>query len=309
MDKDVSIIIVNYNTKSLLSSCIDSIFANVKSVSFEIIVVDNASIDGSSDMIKSYHPEVILIENDANIGFGAANNMGAEMASGSYIFLLNSDAILCMDTVFGLYRYLEENSEYGMAGPGVLLTNGEKQPKICGDFPSLLKIINDSILLSQIFPRIEFFRGIYTDNLVKMETSLDWISGVCMLIRVDVFKSVGGFDESIFLYCEDIDLCKRVQNNGWKIMHIENYQIIHKCGGSAKTNRDIIRNSTLQQKYFLKMLKNYFSPFQIQVIYFILFIGLIIRMVLGVLIKVILPEKKSLLFETSIAKMKSLKCE
>ena len=302
---DISVIIVNYNTKNLLKECIDSIRNNVENISYEIIVVDNASQDGSADMVLSLFPDVKLIKNKINTGFGTANNIGVDIAKGKYIFLFNSDAILVSDTVSNLYRFLKKNRSYAMVGPRVVLPDMTRQPKICGELPTVFRIFNDTIFLSTLLPNISLFRGINTDTPSK-ETSLGWISGVCMLIRKEAFKSVGGFDERFFLYSEDMDLCRRIRDKGWEIAHIDDFPIIHKCGGSTKTDADTIRNSVLQQKYFLEMLTYMFSPFQMIIVRSIIFKGLILRVLAGAAMKFLKPEKKSLLMETSLARLKTV---
>ena len=302
---DISVIIVNYNTKNLLKECIDSIRNNVENISYEIIVVDNASQDGSADMVLSLFPDVKLIKNKINTGFGTANNIGVDIAKGKYIFLFNSDAILVSDTVSNLYRFLKKNRSYAMVGPRVVLPDMTRQPKICGELPTVFRIFNDTIFLSTLLPNISLFRGINTDTPSK-ETSLGWISGVCMLIRKEAFKSVGGFDERFFLYSEDMDLCRRIRDKGWEIAHIDDFPIIHKCGGSTKTDADTIRNSVLQQKYFLEMLTYMFSPFQMIIVRSIIFKGLVLRVLAGAAMKFLKPEKKSLLMETSLARLKTV---
>lgn len=305
----VSVIIVNYNTKQLLCECVDSIIKHTKGISYEMIVVDNASCDGSQEAVKTKYPEIKLIENKTNTGFGEANNKGARVASGRYLFLFNSDAVLESDCISSLYAFLEKNNECGMAGPRVLLRDRSRQPKICGEMPTIPKIINDTFLFSTLFPESPFFRGVNMDRPVKKITSLGWISGVCMMIRADAFKEVDGFDESIFLYCEDMDLCIRIREKGWEIAHIDDYPIIHKCGGSAKSDQDVIRNSTLQQKNFLNMLRKNHSPLKIVLIKLILFKGLVLRLFVGIAEKAINKKRASLLFETSVARIKQLLCE
>lgn len=306
METVVSVIIVNYNTKDLLQECLASINNNVRDILYEIIVVDNASKDGSVDMVASLFPEVKLIQNNSNQGFGSANNSGVRIAKGKYVFLFNSDALLISDTVSSLFNFLEKNQDYAMVGPRVVLQDNTRQPKICGELPTVFRVFNDSMFLSSLFPNISLFNGVNMDRLLKNETSLGWISGVCLLIRKKVFESVDGFDEEIFLYSEDMDLCRRVKDNSWKIAHIDDFPIIHKCGGSTKTDKDIIRNSLLQQKYFLGMLKHMYSPFQMIVVKSIIFKGLILRILAGLIIKFLKPQKENLLFQTSLARIKMI---
>lgn len=306
MTLDVSVIIVSYNTKELLARAIQSVMDHVKGVTHEVIVVDNASRDGSPEMVSLRFPDVKLIRSCVNAGFGAANNLGAREAAGKYLFLLNSDAMLTEDTAAGLLSFLEKNTGYAAAGPGVLLPDRTRQPKICGPLPTMRRIFNDALLLSALFPGVDFFQGMHMDRPTAKVTPVGWLSGVCMLIRREPFETAGGFDERFFLYAEDMDLCRRLGIRGWKLAHVDDFAIVHECGGSAATPADVVRKSVLQQTYFLAMLAGMFDSRQLAAARLLLFSGLVLRVFAGLAAKLGPARHRGLLLETSLARLKIL---
>lgn len=306
MTIDISVIIVNYNTKHLLQDCITSLKKHIQDVSYEIIVVDNASVDESSAMVSALFPDVKLIQNKTNVGFGAANNIGAAIASGEYLLLFNSDAELITDTVAQLFMFLKTHPQTAVAGPGVLLPDRTRQPKICGELPTLARLCYDALYISTLFQKTPFFSGIYTNQPGKGVLFPCWVSGVCMLITSDVYKEVNGFDPDVFLYCEDMDLCIRIRNVGWQIAHISDRPIVHRLGGSAKSNEDIIRNSLLQQKYFIYLLSKIFPPQKLFLSRCILGCGLILRLIAGTIQMYLYPRKNTLLMDTARARLKTV---
>lgn len=250
---ELSVIIVNYNTCKLLEDCLVSIYERSRAGSFEIIVVDNNSADESVRMLREKFPEVRLIENTDNPGFGVANNQGVAISRAPYVMLLNSDTVLLEDTGRALIEYLQANPRVAAVGPQVLLMDGSRQPKTFGLLPSARVIFNQSLLLSIIFPNTPAFAGVFIENASAREMAVGWISGVCMVIRREIYDAVGGFDPAFFLYAEDIDLCRRFVVAGWKVVRLEDHAIKHLCGGSSKTDTIVIRNGILQQRNFLKL--------------------------------------------------------
>ncbi|MFZ5562462.1 MAG: glycosyltransferase family 2 protein, partial [Thermodesulfobacteriota bacterium] len=219
---------------------------------------------------------------------------------------LNSDAMLVSDTVAGLHAFLEKNPGYAAAGPGVLLPDGTRQPKICGGLPTLRRVANDALLLSALFPGAGAFQGMHMDRPTANITPVGWLSGVCMLIRREAFEAAGGFDERFFLYAEDMDLCRRLGDQGWKLAHVDDFPVIHERGGSAASAADIIRNSVLQQKYFLTMLAQMFGRRQLAAARLLMLSGLALRVVAGLIMKLGPAKRRGLLLETSVARLKAL---
>lgn len=242
---DVSIIIVNYNTKDLIKNCINSIYKNTKDVDFEIIVSDNGSVDGSIEMIKSEFPNVILIENNANLGFGAANNRGLKIAKGKYIFYLNSDTVLLNNAVKYFFDYWEkspEKDEIGALGSNLLDVNGKVTVSF-GIFISPNKIIID--LIKANYGMVKYFlKWIFgkrnfeiTKQIPKYEYyigTVDFVIGADLFMKNDINAY---YDENIFLYYEELDLQFQLNKIGKKRLLIEGPKIIHLEGQSSKSNK------------------------------------------------------------------------
>ena len=222
---DVSIIIVNYNTRDLLKNCLISIYKHTTEINFEVIVSDNGSVDGSIEMLKQEFPQVVLIENNANLGFGTANNRGLAVAKGKYIFYLNSDTILLNNAVKLFYDYWENSPEKDSIGAlGCNLLDGEgKQTHSFESFPSSKKIIKDTtfdflriVRLTLFFFLSESFSFTKQQTLQKEKVpfygKVDYIIGADLFLRNNVYAQ---FDEKYFLYYEDTDLQKKLENQGF----------------------------------------------------------------------------------------------
>ncbi|MEF2146353.1 MAG: glycosyltransferase family 2 protein [Desulfovibrionaceae bacterium] len=303
---ELSVVIVNYNTRELLADCLESLRTHLPATEVEVIVVDNASSDGSREMVQTRFPEVRLICSKENLGFGRANNLGVQESSGKYLFLFNSDAVLREDTATALRHVLEERPETGVAGPRVLLSDNSRQPMICGPVPSLRAMFNDALKLDKLFPGIRFFQGLHDDRPTQRVTEVGWVSGVCMLIRRKAFEQVEGFDPEFFMYCEDIDLCLRMRRFGWGVVHVDEYPIVHHCGGSSKTDAQRLRNSLMQQRYFLRMLSRDMGWLRMAAARLILSLGLAFRIAAGAVQVLLHGRKKSLLLRSSGLRLAAL---
>jgi GT2 family glycosyltransferase len=250
----------------------------------EVIVVDNASTDGSVDMVKKEFPTVKLIESDKNLGFGLGNNLGVNHAVGEYVMLFNSDALLTMDTAQELVNYLEINNGVSCVCPRVVLPNTHViQPKIFGFKPTAKTVLMQSFFLNRLFPKSTFFRGIDGDHRWAKKMNVGWVSGVCMFMRKQHYQFVNGFDSRFFMYCEDIDLCLKLEKFG-DIIFYDDFEIIHYGGASSKTVSSVIRNSVWQQRHLLLIVKEYFGKTQWFLSAIAIFFGLILRLILGALV-------------------------
>jgi GT2 family glycosyltransferase len=232
---DVSVIIVNYNTRELILQCLKSIFKHTRDIEFEVIVIDNNSIDGSQQMIKDCFPQVFLIENSENIGFGRANNIGAEIAKGKYLFLLNSDTILLNNSVKLFYDFIETHKELkiGVVG-GILFDKNNKITHSSSSFPSKRAIIK-STLIGYLTKRYRYKLG--QKELIQLSgmnalKDVDYVTGADIFIPSILFKYFGGFDSKFFIYFEETDLQLRMSLNGYKRIVIQGPQIIHLQGAS-----------------------------------------------------------------------------
>ena len=232
---DISIIIVNYNVKEFLENLLQSIFSAVKGLQVEIIVVDNASKDGSVEMLTSKFPTVKTIANEKNLGFAKANNLALKAASGKYFLLLNPDTILKENTLEAMFDYMQSHPEIGMSGCKVLNPDGTFQLSCRRGFPgpwtSFCKIFG----LGRLFPKSRIFAHYNLTYLNEDDTyEVDAISGAFMFLRKAVYEVIGGFDEDFFMYGEDLDLCYRVQKSGNKVYYLHETEIIHFKGESTK---------------------------------------------------------------------------
>jgi GT2 family glycosyltransferase len=232
---DLSIIIVNYNVKEFLQNLIHSINKAAKNFSFEIIIVDNASDDGSEQFIKEKFPEVKLICNSYNEGFSKANNKGLSIASGKYILLINPDTLVSEDTFQKMIEFFESYPQAGMAGCKILNPDGSLQLACRRSFPGPWTSFCKVTGLSSLFPKSKLFARYNLTYLDENETyEVDAISGSFMMMRRDAYEKVGGLDEQFFMYGEDLDLCYRFQKSGYKVFYVHSTQIIHYKGESTK---------------------------------------------------------------------------
>lgn len=245
---NVSIIIVNYNTKQLLADCLNSIYEQTKDIKFEVIVSDNGSTDGSIEMLKADFPQVILIENNANLGFGAANNRGLAIAKGKYIFYLNSDTILLNNAVKIFFDYFEEHGKkenIGALGANLLDTK-DNIILSCGNFPDYKKYMSDLIHVLYGFTKLTLLHLIFKKpfpifnrpRYTKILGEVDYITGADLFLRNDDFAE---YDENIFMYCEEVLLEWKLMRQNKKRILIDGPRIIHLEGASAEKNtRDVI---------------------------------------------------------------------
>jgi hypothetical protein len=234
---DVSIIIVNWNTKDKLNDCLNSIYRQAPKLTYEVIVVDNASDDGSAEMVKREFPEAILLQNDENRGFAAANNVGMAVAQGRYILLLNSDTIVLDNAIGQVVSFADLHPESAVVGCKVLNPDGTLQ-WTCFMFPSLLNMLLSSTYLYKLFPRSKFFgreQMTWWDRNDARE--VDVVTGCFMLVRREAIEQIGLLDERFFMYGEETDWCYRFRQAGWKVIFTPAVEIIHLGGESSKQIR------------------------------------------------------------------------
>lgn len=228
---DVSIIIVNYNNSNLVNDCIKSIFDYVEGIEYEIIVVDNNTEDLSAVIVSHDDPRVRLLQLPENIGFGRANNAGAKIAKGRNLFFLNPDTVLLNNAVKILSDYLDDHPGCGACG-GNLYT---QELKPMHSFRKIMPGILDSIdiALSRRLSRIIYGKS-HEFNFSEEEMSVGYITGADLMIPAHIFTSTGGFNDRIFLYYEETDLCKRIADKGYGIISVPSSKIIHLWGQSHK---------------------------------------------------------------------------
>lgn len=230
---DVSIIIVNWNTKRLLRDCLSSVYEHTGEVDYEIIVIDNASTDGSAGMVKNDFTQVILIENSENRGFAAANNQGMAVAKGRYVLLLNSDTVVLDNSIANTVLFADENPQAAVTGCRVLNPDRTLQ-RTCFMFPSILNMLLSSTYLYKLFPKNRFFGR---EQMTWWDRSdvrnVDVVTGCFMLVRREAIEQVGMMDEQFFMYGEETDWCYRFWKKEWTVMFAPVGEIIHFGGQSA----------------------------------------------------------------------------
>ena len=220
---DVSIVIVNYNTCNLLADCLETLYRFTRDVVFEVIVVDNASTDGSESYIRKHYPEVVWINSGENLGFGRANNLGVRQAKGEYLFFLNSDTLLQNNAVGNLLNYARSGKCDDIGVLGCWLLDREGLPNNAfGFFPN---VKNEMKYLLGKYPRPD-------SNMISKEKDVDYITGADMFMRKTLFDRMGGFDSNIFMYYEETDLQYRIAKEGLVRRIIPGPQIVHLEGGS-----------------------------------------------------------------------------
>jgi hypothetical protein len=242
----------------LLKKCLQSIKEKTFGVTYEIIVVDNASKDGSAEMVRDEFASVKLIESSGNLGFVRANNRASEEARGDFILYLNPDTELLTNAIFGMSRFLVDNREFGAVGCKLIGPDGKIQFTCASTFPTITNEICYLLFLNRIFIRSKAFSSNELDYWDHENSApIECLSGACMMVRRELIQGLGGFDENLFMYAEDLDLCHRILAAGWKIYYLSTEAILHKSGASSKRKGKMFA-AIMQQKsmqYFLK--KNY----------------------------------------------------
>jgi GT2 family glycosyltransferase len=218
--------------------CLHDLYDDLAEISSEVIVIDNDSRDGSADAIASEFPNVVLIRNPKNSGFGAANNIGLQQSRGKYIMLLNSDAFLHKGASKALIDYLESNPSAAIVGPRVLNSDGTRQQS-CYKFPSPTRAWLENLGISELADGKNSYSK-WEHDCVK---TVDWVIGACLLLRRSAYEQVGGFDESFFMYQEETDWQKRFVDKGWTIDFTPDAVVTHLGGGSGATEKAKINSA------------------------------------------------------------------
>jgi GT2 family glycosyltransferase len=251
---DLSIIVVSWNTRDLLSKCLQCVQSTVKKVTYEIIVVDNNSNDGSQDMVALRFPNVKLIANADNRGFAKANNQGIQVSDARYVLLLNSDAFVKENTIDQMVAFMDEHPEAGMAGCKLLYEDGRLQPS-CATYPTLATEFFIAAGLDKLFPKSKLFgKYLMTDWDYSDTREVDVIMGAFMLARKTAIEQVGLMDEAFFMYSEEVDWCYRFKAAGWKIYFTPDAECIHIWGGSSRAVKveTLIRLYRARVQFFRK---------------------------------------------------------
>jgi N-acetylglucosaminyl-diphospho-decaprenol L-rhamnosyltransferase len=236
---DLSIVIVNWNTRDLLRDCLASVLASEGPLSFEVIVVDNASTDGSADMVRREFPQVRLIASEVNGGYAYANNLGLKAQNARYYLLLNPDTLLPPTALAQMVAYMESRSDAGVAGPRLVLADGSLDLACRRGFPTPAVSFYRFSGLSRLFPKSPRF-GRYNMTYLDpdKEAEVDSVVGAFMMVRGEAIEQVGLLDEEFFMYGEDLDWAYRMKQARWKVYYNPEVTVLHyKRAASSHSNR------------------------------------------------------------------------
>jgi GT2 family glycosyltransferase len=288
---DLSICIVTLNTRQYLRDCLDSLAAHPGSLPTEIIVVDNASTDGTQTMLAAEYPHVALIQNEKNEGFARPSNQAMRAATGRYLLLLNPDTLVHAGALDTLLTFLEQHPHAGIVGPKVLNRDGSLQMACRRGIPRPGAMISYFLKLHRLFPHSIRFGGYLLNYLDENETHLvDGVSGSCMLVRRSAAEQAGYFDEQFFAYQEDADFCFQVQRLGWQVYYHPAARITHfggQGGSRAQPYRAIVAWHRSYYLFYRKNLAHHYC-FIFNAVYYAL-MG--VKLLLSLLVNLLRREK------------------
>jgi N-acetylglucosaminyl-diphospho-decaprenol L-rhamnosyltransferase len=262
MSVDLSIIIVNWNTKDFLEECLISLMQHCCGPKYEIIVVDNASGDASVDMVRSRFPEVSIIESGANLGFGKANNLAIPHSTGANVLFLNPDTVMLKGTTEKMIDFIKHNPDVGAIGcrmkgpPDSQLPYEDAHPLGLQWFPSLWVELFSKLFLTD--GTIQLFKKFLPYHDPTKNGYVVKLFGGCLMVRKEVLETVGSFDERFFMYAEDADLSRRIVNAGWKLYYMSEAEIIHICG-KASEKAGINLSHMMQCESICKYMDKYYG--------------------------------------------------
>jgi GT2 family glycosyltransferase len=269
---DLSVIIVSWNTKEYLLRCLKSVFQSRRSRSWEVIVVDNGSQDGSAKEAKRHFPEIHLIANEKNLGFAKATNQGIRRASGRCLLLLNPDTEVREGAIERLVSFMGDVPDVGIAGAQLLNGDGSRQNSIA-NFPSLATELLNKSLLRRLFP--EKFPGKERDYSGPIE--VDSVIGACLIVRREAMKQVGILDEGYFLFLEETDWCYRMKKAGWKVYHVPQAEVVHFQGRGAEAKKREAKVEYYHSRY------RFFQKNRGKLQWFLLLIGVMAKLEIEIL--------------------------
>ncbi|WP_448592045.1 glycosyltransferase family 2 protein [Thermoflexus hugenholtzii] len=250
---DVSVIVVSWNVWSWLAPCLRSIRQALGRLEGEIIVVDNASTDGTPERVREAFPEVRLLINPANRGFPAANNQGMAVARGRYFFLLNPDTVVLDQAIEDLVTFADAHPDVGVVGPQLLNPDGSVQSSR-RRFPTFWTALFESTWWQPWAPRFILAHYYVLDRPDHEIQEVDWVTGAAMLVRREVVERVGPMDEGFFMYAEELDWCRRIRQAGWRVFYYPPAKVIH-YGGRSSDQVPALQHLAFQRskiRYFRK---------------------------------------------------------
>jgi hypothetical protein len=277
---DISIVILNYNDKDYLKGCLESLTGAAKTRQIEIIVSDNASTDGSNEMVETMFPHVKLLKNKENLGFTKGNNVGIRASRGKYVFLLNSDIKVLDGCIDAMAQFLDDHPDVGIAGPKILNRDMTHQSS-CRRYPTLWNNFCQVSGLAKLFRGFKLFCGEHMFYFHgDRESDVEVLVGCFSALRRKAIDEVGMLDESFYMYGDDLDWCRRLRQGGWRVVFYPGAQAIHYMGTST-TRKDPVRYSLLQQQSVLRYWRKYHSHAGVAGIQCLMFLRLTNRWLAG----------------------------
>ena len=255
---DISFVIVSFNTKEILQSSLHSLYESISNrLSYEIIVVDNNSRDGTILMLTENYPSIKIFKNNENIGYTRAMNIGLKAAVGEYLVQLNPDVIIEAGSFEKLFDWMKSHSEAGICTPKVVNRDGTLQKQCRRSFARPWDVITYFMGLDRLFPESRLF-GRYLLTYLKEDqiSEVDAVSGSCMFVRKIVFDQIGYLDERFFAYQEDADICFRAKHAGWKIIYLPITSVVHFGGQGGSKNEPYKAIKAWHRSYYLYYRKN-----------------------------------------------------
>jgi GT2 family glycosyltransferase len=252
---DLSIIIVNWNSKDFVRKCAQSIRENPPEMSYEIIVVDGASFDGCGEMLAKEFPEVRFVQSQKNVGFAKANNLGFEKSNGELLLFLNPDTEVRGGAVNTLVAALRSLDKAGIAGAKLLNTDGSVQTSCVQPFPTILNQLLDSENLRRAFPRHSFWGMAALFEKDPAPKEVEVLSGACLLMKRETFQAIGLFSQNYFMYAEDLDLCYKVRQAGLKNYYVPAAEVVHHGGGSTQAGKSTFSAVMMRESVYRFLVK------------------------------------------------------
>ena len=254
---DLSIAIVSYNTKEVLLDCVRSVHAHTIGITFEVIVVDNDSRDGTVAAMKDAYPDMRIIENSDNRGFAKAVNQAVAVSQGRHVLLLNSDTIVRDQAFATMVAYSDDHPDVGAVSCKQWTGDGHLN-QTCFPFPSIRDHLFYSALFQQLAPTMQAAAAATHAVDCTRSQDVDWANGACLMVRRSLLLQLGGLDEAFFMYFEDVDLCRRLHQQGHRVRHLAEAEIVHLIGRSSGRDRD--RLQLVWEFSRIRYIEKHFSP-------------------------------------------------
>ncbi len=276
---DISVCIVNFNSKKQLEKCLHTIKPAIKPLSYEVIIIDNYSKDGSQELIKKHFEKVRLITNNRNNGYTSEINRAMKIGKGKYKLIMNPDSRLMPKSIINLVTFMKQKKRSGIAGPLVLNEDGSFQWSCRRGVARPFAVFCYFLGIAKLFPQYPIFTGYHLNHLdVKEINEVSGVSGSCMLVDQELINDIGYFDERFFAYQEDSDYCLRAINSGWKVYYNPNSMVIHKGGHGGSNSVPFRAIFEWHRSYILYYFKHFSKDYGIvfNSLYFVIMVSKLI---------------------------------